>query len=385
LRGVVGDFGNAFFIIIIRMSAGPKADMLNCPKIQNVLSGPIEVDIMLERKLLRPLSVVLFALCFVIPVTAQVITPPGATDTGFGGANAITGMILLSSGQRLQRRVSIRLQSMTKGDRVATTDEYGNFAFRGLVSGEYRLVIDKEEEIEPYSGSVDIRQFQGFPPQLYNLNIRLVLKGRPAAKPGVLSAELANVPKRALVHYNNAAEQAQKNDYQGAVEQLKLAIKEHPSFMLAFNELGVQYLKLGQLENADDAFQGALKITPDAFAALINRGIANVMMKRYGEAVPILRKALKKNDQSAVGHYFLGQALANQGLFEQAEKELLVSLELGREEMKEAHRILAIMYTSRGAKKQAADELEAYLKLAPNAPDAEKLKETIRKLKESNE
>jgi tetratricopeptide (TPR) repeat protein len=155
--------------------------------------------------------------------------------------------------------------------------------------------------------------------------------------------------------------------------------------MQAFNELGVQYLKLNQLENADEAFQGALKISPDAFAALINRGIANVLMKRYGEAAPILRKALKKNDQSAVAHYFLGQALANLGFFEQAEKELLASVELGKEEMKEAHRLLAIIYTSRGARKQAADELEAYLKLAPDAPDAEKLKDMIRQLRESNE
>ena len=131
-------------------------------------------------------------------------------------------------------------------------------------------------------------------------------------------------------------------------------------------------IRLNQLENADEAFQGALKIVPDAFSALVNSGIANVMMKRYGEAVPILRKALTKNDQSAVGYYFLGQALANLGLFDEAEKELLASLRLGKAEMKEAHRILAIIYTNRGAKKQAAGELEAYLKLAPDTPDAEK-------------
>jgi regulator of sirC expression with transglutaminase-like and TPR domain len=40
---------------------------------------------------------------------------------------------------------------------------------------------------------------------------------------------------------------------------------------------------------------------------------------------------------------------------------------------------------SRGAKKQAAAELEAYLKMAPTAPDADKLKEKIRELKESNQ
>jgi Flp pilus assembly protein TadD len=107
------------------------------------------------------------------------------------------------------------------------------------------------------------------------------------------------------------------------------------------------------------------------------------MMKRYGEAVPVLRKALKQNDQSAVCHYFLGQALANLGLFDEAEKELLLSLKLGKEQMKEAHRILAIIYSSRGAKKQAAQQLEAYLKLAPNAPDADQIKQMIRRLNEN--
>ena len=60
-------------------------------------------------------------------------------------------------------------------------------------------------------------------------------------------------------------------------------------------------------------------------------------------------------------------------------------MELGKDEMKEAHRLLAIIYASRGARKQAAAELEAYLKLAPDTPDAEKLGDKIRQLKESKE
>ena len=334
----------------------------------------------------RSLLGFLVLLAFVISVRAQVFLPPGATETGLGGGNAITGTILLPNGQRLQRRVQVRLQTMTKGDRVATTDEYGKFAFRGLVNGEYQIIIDKEKEFEPFRQSVEIRQFRGTPPQVYTLNIRLnSIREEPKPRPGVLNAELANVPERALAHFNNAAEQAKKNDHQAAIEELKLAIKEYPSFVLAMNELGVQYLKVNQPQNADEAFQAVLKSNPDAVAALINRGIANVMMERYGEAVPILRKALKKNDQSAVGHYFLGQALANLGLFADAEKDLLASLALGKEEVKEAHRTLAIIYSARGDKKQAADHLETYLTLAPNVPDAEKLRDKIRQLREPNQ
>jgi Flp pilus assembly protein TadD len=342
---------------------------------------------MLKRNVSRlGLSLVLFSLFVVVRVTAQGI-PQGAasTDTGLGGVNSISGMIVSSNGQRIARRVSVRLRSMTRGDRISTTDESGNFVFRGVPPGDFIVVIEKEQDFEPFSQNVSVIQPRGMPPQTYYLSVRLELKGRAEAKPGVLNAEFINVPKPARIHYDKAVEQGKKGDHPGAIEELKLAIKEYPTFMLAFNELGVQYLKLNQLENADEAFQRALKIAPDAFAALINRGIANFMMKRYGEAVPILRKALAKNDQSAVGHYFLGQALANLGLFEDAEKELLASLKLGGDEMKEAHRILAIIYASRGAKKLAAEELEAYLKLAPDTPDAQKLKDKIRELREPNE
>src|SRR5438270_3760911 len=89
-----------------------------------------EADIMLKKILLRLPSVVLVVLCLVIPITAQMIQP-AAGDTGLGGANSITGTVI-ASGQRLERHISVRLRTMTKGDRVVVTDDYGRFAFQGL-------------------------------------------------------------------------------------------------------------------------------------------------------------------------------------------------------------------------------------------------------------
>ncbi len=316
------------------------------------------------------------------PVIGQINTISDAeSQTGYGGINSIIGTVFDPSGRPLQRRVPIRLSTMTRGDRVHTTGENGQFAFRGLPSGSYTISIDKEKEYKPFSISVDIVQI-GRDPVIQTLNIPL--KYQPGAtKPATVNVAFLNVPEKALKLYNDAVEQSKKGDSAAAVDQLKLAIAEHPSFTMAYNELGVQYLKLNRLEEADQAFQSALKLDPELLAGLINRGIANVMMKRYGEAVPVLRKALTKDEQSAVGHYFLGQALANLGLFDEAEKELVVSLKLGKEQMKEAHRILAIIYSSRGDKKKAAEELEGYLKVSPDTPDAEQLKEMIKRLKES--
>src|SRR6185295_2633005 len=285
----------------------------------------IGVDTMLKKNAGAPgLFLVVFLLLVVVRVTAQNV-PQGtaATDTGLGGVNIISGALVSPSGQSIERRVTVRLQTVSRGDRIASTDEKGHFAFLGVPPGEYVVMLVKDPEFEPFSQDISIVQTYGAPPRTFYVNVRLKRKA-------VLNPDFVNVPKPALVHYDKAVEQAGKGDHTKAIEELKLAIKEYPSFTLAFNELGVQYLKMNQLENADEAFQSALKINPDAVVALINLGIANFMMKRYGEAVPILRKALAKNDQSAVGHYFLGQALASLGRFDEAEKELLVSLELGK-------------------------------------------------------
>src|SRR6266581_274840 len=134
--------------------------------------------------------------------------------------------------------------------------------------------------------------------------------------------------------------------------------------MLAYNEMGVQYMKLNDLQKSDEALQKALKIDAKAFMPLMNRGIVLVMLRRYADAEPLLR-----------------EAVAYLGNFDEAEKELSAAVKLGGDEMKEAHRLLAIIYSNRGDKKQAIVELETYLRLAPTTPDAEQLRKVILKLK----
>jgi predicted Zn-dependent protease len=228
---------------------------------------------------------------------------------------------------------------------------------------------------------VDIIQFRGSPPGTYTLSIRLSPRKGDESKPGVLNAALANLPERAKDLFTKGQELAKANDSAGAIEQLKLLTAEFPTFMLGFNELGVAYLRQNELEKADEMFRAALKIEPEAFAPNMNRGITLVTMKKYAEAEPVLRTARKIDEQSAVVRYFLGQALANLGKFDEAEKELVAAVASGSEQMKEAHRILAIIYSTRNDKKRMAAELETYLRLAPNAPDAEQLRKVLDQLR----
>jgi tetratricopeptide (TPR) repeat protein len=333
---------------------------------------------MYKQRLRAHVVVSVFALCVVTPAMGQVFLPPGATDTGLGGGNAIAGTILLSTGRRLERQISVRLQTMTKGDRIASTDDSGSFAFRGLPSGSYAIIIDKEKDFEPYRGTVDIRQFAGAPPQVYNLNIRLQLKPGVDTKPGVLNVELANVPPAAVALYQKALQSAQAGDRKGAIEQLKQAVSEYSNFMLAYNELGFQYMKLNDLNKADEALRSALKISPDAAMPLLNHGIVLALMGKFEPAVTELNHSLKQREQSANGHFYLGQALANLGRLDEAAIHLSRAVELGGDEVKDAHRFLGIIYLQRGEREHGVTELETYLKLSPNARDADQIRQIIR-------
>lgn len=315
----------------------------------------------------------------VLSVFSQFV-PEEATDSGLGGNNNIVGTVYTLGG-RLTRRVNIRLTTMTRGDSVASTDDNGNFSFKGLTAGTYTVVIDKEKDFEPFTQVVEIIQMRGSPPQTYTLSVRLNPKSGAQPKAGVIDAAVANLSEHGRALYAKAQELAAAGDTNGEIEQLILLIQEAPNFMPGFNELGVAYMRIGQPEKAEAAFQSALKIDPKAFAPQLGSGIALVTLKRYAEAETILQSAKKQNDNSAPVRFFLGQALANLGKFDEAVPELTAAISMGGKEMVEAHRTLAIIYSSKGDKKKAAAELETYLQMNPTAQDAEQLKKVLEQFK----
>ena len=293
------------------------------------------------------LSLLLFLLLVVVRVTAQSspVGPPGdPTRAGVG----IRGMIQLPSGQPFSRRISVRLRSMDKGDRVTTNDDKGNFVFTGVSRGDYVVMIDKEKDFEPYSQNVSVLAFSAEP----YLVIRLRLKGEAKSAPQFYNAELADVPARALAFYQKALEQAEARNRKAAIEQLQEAITEYPNFMLAFNELGVQYLRLGELDKADESLAKALKLAPDSATPLLTHGILLTVRGKFDLAVTELQTALKQKEQSPNGHLYLGQALANLGRFAEAEVQLARAIELGGDEVKDAHRFLGAIFSSEGNAKK---------------------------------
>jgi tetratricopeptide (TPR) repeat protein len=333
----------------------------------------------------RSLLVIVSCLCLIGSASAQRASLESDTaDLGTGGLFVIQGTLVFPSGTRVDRPVKVRLFTPTRGEISTMTDTNGRFLFRRLSAGNYNILIDGGESYEDVNEPTNIIQVGrsvGSTEQIIPVLIRLKPKPGESIRPEVIHAELANVPKPAVDLYNSALKLAQEGKNKEAIENLHQAVSIHPTFILAFNELGVQYQKLNELEKAAEALQSALKISQKAFAPLVNFGIVLVRMKRYPEAEVVLRAALQENDKSAIAHYYLGRALAYLGKFDDAEKELNEAVISGGEQMKEAHRYLGAIYHARGDNPKAIAQLEIYLKVAPNAEDAEKVRQLIKQLK----
>ncbi|MEP6912559.1 MAG: tetratricopeptide repeat protein [bacterium] len=346
--------------------------------------------VIVSKTCLRSMPAVFAALVLGLSFAAGHAQGTGGVDfTGTGGLHSINGRIYFPSGRGADVGVKVQLESTNAGGgRTVFADSNGSFSFRNLEPGSYTVVVEGGKEYETVRETVlidDPRQrTTGVVSMPRNFMVPIYLRPKPnagvRAQAGVLNAALANVPPPARELYKKALETAQAGDTRKAIDELRTAVSLYPEFPLALNELGVQYLKMGQPEKAAEALRTAVKLTPDAFTPCLNYGIALLEKKDFAGAEAQLRQALKKNDAAPTAHLYLGITLINERSYDEAEKEFLRTLSSGGDSMSQVHYYLGGLYWRKNQHKQAADELEKYLRLAPKAPDAERIRATIKDL-----
>ncbi|MFS8085750.1 MAG: tetratricopeptide repeat protein, partial [Acidobacteriota bacterium] len=124
----------------------------------------------------------------------------------------------------------------------------------------------------------------------------------------------------------------------------------------------------------------AVKLAAQDFQPRLNYGFALLNLRRYAEAEAQLRTAIGLNDSAPTAHMYLGIVLAIQRKLEEGEKELKAAIDSRSNDVALAHRYLGGVFLEKRQYQLAAAELETYLKLAPNAADAEWLRQKIKEL-----
>jgi Flp pilus assembly protein TadD len=210
--------------------------------------------------------------------------------------------------------------------------------------------------------------------------ITLQVKAGSYAKASVVNAALAEVPAEARTLYEKALEFSRAGDSNKAIDNLKSAVALFPKFPLALNELGVQYLKTGQATRAVEPLRSATTLSPDAATPKLNLGIALLETQQYQDAETQLRNALKINSTPTT-HMYLGLTLTHLHNDAEAESQLKAAIESSGNQLSIAHYYLGGLYWRQHEYNRAAEELETYLRLTPAAPDAERVRGTIKQLR----
>lgn len=293
---------------------------------------------------------------------------PSSSD----GIHTIQGRVYAPNGKPVATSLKVRLDSSNTGSLVTNTDQDGAFNFPRLPAGDYRLTVEGGSEYE------NAREY----PSIYRESspggriVKLAIFMQPKEKD-----EFGSIHRDAVEAYKKSRELDQAGDNKKAVEQLNKALSIYPRFGPALNQLGIQYLKLGQADKAAEALEQAVKLAPNEFMPRLNYGIALLNLKKFDQAETQLREALAKNDTAPTAHMYLGITLMSLQRLDDAEQELLKAIGSNSNEIAPAHRYLGGIYWAKRDYKRAADELEVYLKLVPKAADAERTRGAIRELR----
>jgi Tfp pilus assembly protein PilF len=294
-----------------------------------------------------------------------------------GGNNMIQGRVHFPSGQAASgKTIKVNLESVSAFGAMSTVaDQDGVFRFTSLEPGDYTIVVDAGSEYEKAREPVSI--YREASPGGRSVQVAIQLY------PKVDSANplFANVPEKALNFYQKGSAAARKGDAKAAVESLSAAVSAYPNFPTALSELGTQYLILKQYDKAGAAFEQLLKLKPADVSAHLNLGIVAYNQKKMDEAEAHLRKALELKSAGSTAHYYLGLIMVSTKRYDEAQQELELAISNGGENIPLAHKYLGGLYMSVHKNQQAADELEKYLKLDPKAPDADRIKGTIKDLR----
>lgn len=324
---------------------------------------------------------VLFALIFAGADSARAQVrerPPSRDEYEKQEGGSIRGRVVAPDGSRLNVPVRLTLRSFQGILGIAFSSSQGEFEFARVMPGDYVLEVEADGSgLAPVSQ--DVRVYRGTPSVL---NISLKAKAAavrtvPAA-PVVSAGEIdQSVPSKARKEFERANRAAGEGKTEEAIAHLRKAVSIHPDFLMARNDLGAQLLAAARLDEAAEHLRHAVRLDPKAFNPHLNLGIVLAAQRQFAEAARVLEKAISLDPSSPAARLYAGQSLAALGESDRAERELQVAYTLGGEKFALALFHLGHLYLNRGERGLAVKSFEAYLGAAPDAPNAEQVRQLL--------
>ncbi len=210
----------------------------------------------------------------------------------------------------------------------------------------------------------------------------IVLEKMEKAQGATVSATSLSAPKEAKKAYDKGHRAVANNKLPEAQQNLEKAVQLDPQYAAAWQDLGWVYAQQNQLDKARNAFTESLAADGMFVPAYVGLSSVAVRESRWGEAADFSARATQLDgvDFPAAFYY---NSLANYrlGNLEQAEKSARKAETLGAQHsFPLVSLLLGVMLANRQDYADAAEQLRSYLKAAPTAPNAEKVRQQLAEL-----
>jgi Tfp pilus assembly protein PilF len=297
---------------------------------------------------------------------------PGMLDIG-----SIRGVLRdAATGQEVPD-AQVNLASDMGGGSVASavTNTSGTFLLDSIPRGTYTITVQHPDYL---SLSQQVTVIGG---PLFGLQLSLRKKptaGGPPVNPAPVPpapTRATGIPRTAQETMNRGMELLYvKSDPRGSVAQFERAIMEYPGFYEAYTQLGVAHANLGDAANAEKAFRKAIEVSQEKFADAYT-GLAVVLSdaKRFADAEVVARKAVELNPNDWRGQGELGRALHGLQRYQDAEAPVAAASKLAPDNPPLCL-LRASIHLQLENYPAMLDDLNAYLKLVPAGPEADRIR-----------
>jgi type IV pilus assembly protein PilF len=174
----------------------------------------------------------------------------------------------------------------------------------------------------------------------------------------------ADARRRAEVHTGLAGEYYQRGNFAVALAETRLAIKDDPTYVPAYNTQGLVFMELREDGPAREAFASALKMQPNNAEVLNNYGWFLCLRNESQRGLELMQRAATDTLYPTPEKAYLsaGLCLRRLGRAAEAEDQLRRAVLL-RPDLIGALYNLAVLAFDRGAMKDAESYLLRYMRL----------------------
>jgi Tfp pilus assembly protein PilF len=121
-----------------------------------------------------------------------------------------------------------------------------------------------------------------------------------------------------LNHFNSGVAFYHQKEFPKAIQAYRKVIEMDPTYIEAYNNLGIVYQTMGDLDGAFGAYQKSTEINPRYEKGYNNLGILFMLQGRYEEALEAFQNALAINPNNIESHISLGILFKKKGQWEKA-------------------------------------------------------------------